>query len=233
MNADEITFSYANSEDIPALVRLEYRVAEGLPSPDMLVVDDESFYHRIIKEEGCIPLAWKQGELVAAACLRFPSAQEPGNWGRLCGLAPDQLGRVAHLESGYMLPEVRGLSVISRLVLPAMQRSIEQGRDIFASTAWPCNAGGLGALLSFGLRIRQICTLYGGKKRFVLLRTPEPRPLVEHLEQRIPCDDFAGHEALLREGWIGVGIEAPSEEQPLHFQVIYRKLWEVQGTTLR
>jgi len=201
------TFRTARPEDIPALVALEEDVEKSLPSRDMFATDGPEFYEPIVAGAGHILLAFDaSGRLAGVNVLRYPAPDDSENLGLDLGLSLEELGRVRHMESVFLRGDCRGCGLAFQLMQESIRLCEKDGRNISLATVWPRNAASLQLFFRLGFHIRAFAYKYGGRPRFILMRSPtplrfgEPATLAE-------ADDHAAHQRLLASGMAGTGFQ--------------------------
>ena len=215
------TFRSADLPDIAALVALEKAVEAALPSRDMFAIDDADFYVPIVKGDGHILLAFDDDqELAGVSVIRYPSSDDAENLGREAGLCGEDLLRVRHAESIFIRPDCGGCGLAGRLLRENLRLTEGSGRDLTFATIWPHNIPSLKLHLACGFHIMAFALKYGGKPRFVLMRSPSSPSLAEEV-QYASAGDFERHKRLLASGWAGTGCRVPARDEP---DIEYRRI---------
>ncbi|MEG2172133.1 MAG: GNAT family N-acetyltransferase [Desulfovibrionaceae bacterium] len=197
----------ATAADVESVLNLQARVVAGLTHPDMLYADDANFYRSIIAGRGQITLACHEERLVGCSVLRFPDVAGADNLGRDIGLSVNDLGRVAHLEAAYFLPEYRGRGLGQVLGRRNLDSAAAHERPLVCSTAWPGNTPSLKNLFTLGFRIRAIAEKYDGKLRFILMHTGLTVSNMGKASILVNALDSTGHEQALKRGLQGTGLK--------------------------
>ena len=217
----KFTFRTATAKDLGALVALERAVETALPNREMFAIDDEDFYVPIVGGAGHILLAFDQFQkLAGVSVIRFPEKDDPENLGLEVGLSGNDLSRVRHAESIFIRPDCGGMGLASRLLTDNLAYTDGVGRDFCFATIWPLNAPSLKLHLSCGFHIRAFALKYGGKPRFVLMRSPEPLSLSENVTY-VDAADSARHMELLGRHAVGTGCRLSSSGR---LEIAYRRL---------
>lgn len=217
----KFSFRSAESSDIDALVTLEKAVEAALPSRDMFAIDDADFYVPIAAGAGHILLAFDEAkELAGVSVIRYPSPDDAENLGLELGLGGDDLRRVRHAESIFIRPDCGGSGLAGRLLRENLRLTEDSGRDLTFATIWPHNIPSLKLHLACGFHIMAFALKYGGKPRFVLMRSPSSPSLAEEV-QYASAGDFERHKRLLASGWAGTGCRVAATGEP---DIEYRRI---------
>jgi len=217
----KFTFRSATPKDIGELVALERAVESALPSREMFAIDDEDFYVPIVEGSGHILLAFDQYQkLAGVSVIRFPAQDETENLGLEIGLSGNDLSRVRHAESIFIRSGCAGMGLASRLLTENLAYTDGAGRDLCFATIWPLNAPSLKLHLSCGFHIRAFALKYGGKPRFVLMKSPEPLSFSENVTY-VDAADSARHMELLGRHAVGTGCRLSSSGR---LEIAYRRL---------
>ena len=159
-------------------------------------------------------------ELAGVSVIRYPSPDDAENLGLTLGLCGDDLKRVRHAESIFIRPDCAGYGLAGRLLRENLQLTNDSGRDLTFATIWPYNTPSLKLHLACGFHIRAFALKYGGKPRFVLMRSPSSPPLAEEV-QYATAGDFELHKRLLASGWVGTGCHVLATGEP---SIEYRRI---------
>ncbi|WP_458400623.1 N-acetyltransferase family protein [Mailhella sp.] len=215
------TFRSATAKDLEALVALERAVEASLPNREMFAIDDEDFYVPIVEGAGHILLAFDQFQkLAGVSVIRFPALDDPENLGLEVGLSGKALCRVRHAESIFIRPDCGGMGLASRLLTDNLMYTDGVGRDLCFATIWPLNAPSLKLHLSCGFHIRAFALKYGGKARFVLMRSTKPLSFSENVTY-VDAADSVHHTELLERHAVGTGCRLNSSGT---LEIAYRRL---------
>lgn len=162
--------------------------------------EEPAFFEGLLAGRGTILGVREAGRLIAYGVLQHDLAagDDPRD---LLGLAAD--ARVAKLAGVGVAPDRRGHGLQRRLTRARVALAAEQGFGHLFATAAPANPVSWGNLMSEGFAIGALVVKYGGLRRFLLHRRPEPRPPAR---QWIAADDLAGVAAALSDGLAGVAF---------------------------
>ena len=132
--------------------------------------DSPDFFQRILAGDGAIlGLCTKEGALAAYSVLSLPKPDE-FHYGRLIELPEACWPQIAQLEGIGVDPQRHGQGIQKWLGLWRMNTAAELGYRHLCATAAPMNFYSWRNLLSLGLVIRGLHSLYGGFLRYVLHR---------------------------------------------------------------
>lgn len=217
----KFTLRSAEPSDIEALVELEKAVEAALPSRDMFAIDDADFYLPIVSGAGHILLAFDdEQELAGVSVIRYPSCDDAENLGLEAGLSGTDLQRVRHAESIFIRPDCAGHGLAGRLLRENLLLTEGSGRDLIFATIWPHNIPSLKLHLACGFHIRAFALKYGGKPRFILMRSPSA-PLFTEEAHYASAGDFETHKSLLSRGMAGTGcLISPAGETLIEYRGI-------------
>lgn len=157
----------ATGKDVDVILSVMDAAASGMAHPEYYVTDDREFVERHIEEEG-FTLLWKEkGETVGFLLVHLPGDGEE-NLGRDGEVPPEELCRVAHMESAAVLPRFQGNGLQKKLVAAAEELLRRRGIRYAFSTVHPENAPSLRSMRAQGYEIVQTKEKYGGKLRHIL-----------------------------------------------------------------
>lgn len=204
---------FLGKEDLPRIMALQEIVVQRLSRKDLLQALSREFMEFHIGAKGCIVGAFIQEELIAFCSAYFPDVDDrEWNLGYDLGLEdPDELRTVANLQMICIHPDYRGYGLGLRMsaTVIGIIRRLNRYRHLCA-TASPYNYWSLNILLNRGFGIRSIKLKYGGKLRCIAyqnLARPDAFPKTPDAIA-VRLTDIARQEELLKQGYIGVHIQA-------------------------
>lgn len=174
--SDTFTIRRAAANDLSGILSIIETAVRNTADSDWFVPDGGAFLARHLEERGFILVADSAGaEIAAYLVVRFPGMDED-NLGRELRLPPDELLRVAHIESTAVLPAFYGNRLQSRLAGEA-EACLSPGecRHLMA-TVHPNNHFSLNSMLRQGYRIVATVQKYGGLRRHILYKKLESNP---------------------------------------------------------
>lgn len=180
--------------------------------------DQPEFFAGVLAGGGAI-LGYEtaDGRLVAYGVLTLPEPLEE-HYGRLVGLSEQAWRDMAQLEGIAVAEGWRGQGLQRQLARWRIDTAAVLGLRHVCATAAPANFRSWGNLMTLGLGIRCLSTLYGGALRYVLHRDlGQPWPPAGAASRRVAVEDLAEQRRLLAGGAVAVAFAGGRCPQALLF----------------
>lgn len=148
-----------------AVCQVIQEVHDRMENKDLFVPCDLTYIEAHIEREGFILAAYAPtGKMAGNFIIRYPMEHED-NLGRDAHLPPEELQKVAHMESAVVLPEYRGNHLQSKMMQYAEQ-VIDTSRFCYLmATASPDNPASCKCMESNGYALIATKEKYGGLMR--------------------------------------------------------------------
>jgi len=197
------TMRFLEAEDLPRIMKLQGIVARNLPDHEMFRIDSEEYFKRHFSGAHNVIGVIAEEELSAYCVISFPGL-EGDNFGRDIGLKPEELSKVAHMETVAVHPAYRGNSLQRRIGRIHLDLLRTMDCEHILCTVSPKNYPSLRNLFFFDFTIRALKVKYGWMLRGILYKNirnpsrfvPTERVLVDH-------SDAEAQQKLIEKGYIG------------------------------
>ncbi len=166
-NQEDIVIRRGVPSDLRQMLSLQARTAELEPNRDRLQLDSEETTKGTLEGKGVAHLIEKNGTLVGYQLIRYPK-EEADNLGLDLGFSSDDLATVFHLETIYLLPEIRGLGFQVRLNQLGIETGKAEGFRHAMATVSPLNYPSLSNGLKLGLLGVRFALKYRNNPRIIL-----------------------------------------------------------------
>lgn len=171
-------FRRAGYEDLAGIMALMQEACGGVPDAQWFAGDDETVVRKHVEDEGFILLAESKKEDEEAdhrskpagfLMVRLPEAAAD-NLGCYLGLSPEEMKKVAHLETAVVSSAFRGRKLQYRLFCEAEQALKDSGCKYLMATVHPDNVYSLANMEKIGCKKAAEALKYGGKPRLIMYK---------------------------------------------------------------
>ncbi|WP_433957368.1 GNAT family N-acetyltransferase [Cytobacillus horneckiae] len=210
--------TYLQEKDIKAIMALQEEVIAALDNKSVLQPLLEEEFKYILKGKGLLIGAWIGEKLIAFRALLVPPIDEE-HLGLDVGI--EDLSKVIYQEISNVHPIYRGNHLQQKLAAILMDelKKDEHCFEYVCSTVAPFNFPSLKDKLSQGMEIAALKEKYGGRLRYVFVMEIHRKEAVEWKKsQQVPMKNTALQQALLAEGWRGVGMIVDGENSLIDFR---------------
>jgi hypothetical protein len=149
------------------MLSVQARIAELEPNRDRLQLDSEEVTRGTLEGKGVAHLVEKNGTLLGYQLLRYPK-EDADNLGLDLGFSSNDLATVFHLETIYLLPEIRGFGFQVRLNQLGIETAKAEGFRHAMATVSPLNYPSLSNGLKIGLLGVRFALKYQSNPRIIL-----------------------------------------------------------------
>lgn len=197
-----------NETHIPELTVLQQEVVDALPNKAILQPLDNEELSFILSGNGLMIGVFVEGKLIAFRALLEPMIDEE-HLGYDIGLKTEkELRKVLYQEISNVHPDYRGHGLQRTMAEIIMQQVDESKFHTVCATVMPGNIASLKDKFSQHMNIAALKLKYGGKLRYVFMKS---LPYKEHKwteEQFVPMDNTEAQQQLLKSGFIGISMRA-------------------------
>ncbi|HSI66709.1 MAG TPA: hypothetical protein VK947_04780 [Planococcus sp. (in: firmicutes)] len=195
------------AEDLPMVERVQQTVTDSLPEKATLQPLTREEFLFILNERGLLVGAFAEDRLIGFRALLIPEIDEE-HLGWDIGLPEEELPKVIYQEISVVLPEYRGNRLQQKLAEVIMKElpKLEKDYRYVCCTVAPMNIPSLKDKFSQNMHIAALKEKYGTMKRYVLMKDLENANPRYTDFQHTKLDDLEKQQALLAEGYAGVGF---------------------------
>lgn len=209
---DTARVQHLGPEDLPTLLALERAVRDsGVPEGFLMQKSDADLMAYLNGSVGRAYAVFERGRLSAAALMRMPrpgQSNAGGGFPRIS--ASDWARHTAFIESAMVAPDARGRGLHRALVDARLADARLAGMEWLASGAHLRNPSSWYGLIASGMTLVAARTDAQGHEVVGLLLPLNAAPFATDVQDRrsIARDDAPAHIAALKEGYLGIGVEA-------------------------
>ena len=197
-----------NETYIPELNVLQQEVVGALPNKALLQPLDNEELSFILRGNGLMIGVFVEGKLIAFRALLEPMIDEE-HLGYDIGLKTDEeLRKVLYQEISNVHPGYRGYSLQRTMAEIIMQQVDESKYNTVCATVMPGNIASLKDKFSQNMHIAALKLKYGGKLRYVFMKSLPYKGYEWTEEQFAPMDHTEAQQQLLKSGFIGISMKA-------------------------
>lgn len=219
-NGQTIRIQSLTMNDLLAIQSLQENVIAALPDTSFLQPLSEEEFGFILNGNGSMLGAFHEEELIAFRAMLEPEIDEE-HLGRDAGLSENELPSVLYSEISNVHPAYRG-NGLQKMLGKMLMEQVDTSRFRYVcTTVAPFNIASLKDKFSLGMHIISLKVKYGNLIRYTMMKELTDDPIeVNDLETiLIDMSYLERQQALLKEGWIGVGMRQEAEE----WKVIFKK----------
>jgi hypothetical protein len=194
-------------EDLPMIEKVQQTVIDSLSEKATLQPLTTEEFLFILNDRGLLVGAFAEDQLIGFRALLIPEVDEE-HLGWDIGLAEEELAKVIYQEISVVLPDYRGNRLQQKLAEVIMKElpMLDKNYRYVCCTVAPMNIPSLKDKFSQNMHIAALKEKYGTMKRYVLMKDLEdPAPHYKDF-QHAKLDDLDQQQALLAEGYVGVGF---------------------------
>lgn len=197
---------------IPELITLQQEVVDALPNKALLQPLDEEELRFILRGNGLMIGVFVDEKLIAFRALLQPMIDEE-HLGYDIGLKTDEdLRKVLYQEISNVHPDYRGYGLQRRMAEIIMQQVDETKFNVVCATVMPGNIASLKDKFSQKMHIVALKLKYGGKLRYVFMKSLPNKEYKWTEEQFVPMDNTEAQQQLLKTGFIGISMKADESD---------------------
>lgn len=215
---------FLNSSHLKEMLALQDFIKNELSDKRVFVPDDKDFLLKqvLMPNRGRAIGVFVNHSLIAFRTITFPGKNHH-NLGRDLKLTPQNLMKVAHLESTVVHPFFRGNGLQAKMLMPTLDIIKASGYSYVLVTISPFNYPSLSTIIKANFLIRDLKSrggVYNGKIRCLLFKDLNKSGLQEYQDiVSIPNSMTYKQEKLLKEGYVGFGLEKAANA----FNILYGK----------
>ncbi|MCM3743782.1 GNAT family N-acetyltransferase [Sporosarcina luteola] len=216
-NGQEVTIRHLVNEDIEAIMELQKKVIAFLEVTAFLQPLSEDEFLFILNGSGSMIGAFHNDRLIAFRAMLEPEIDEH-HLGKDAGLPDSELPSVLYSEITNVDPEYRGNS-LQRILGELLMENVDKDRHRYVfTTVAPFNIASLKDKISLGMHIISLGKKYGNLLRYTLMRDLREEKRLGALTVVADMSDTLEQQSLLKDGWIGVGLEEVDGKWKVKFQ---------------
>ncbi|WP_262173675.1 hypothetical protein [Saccharococcus sp. Marseille-Q5394] len=216
-NGQEVTIRSLVHKDLEIIMGLQEKVIASLEVTSFLQPLSEEEFLVIINGNGSMIGAFHNDRLIAFRAMLEPEIDEH-HLGKDAGLLDSELPSVLYSEVTNVDPEYRGNS-LQRILGELLMENVDKDRHryVFATVA-PFNIASLKDKFSLGMHIISLEKKYGNLLRYTLMKDLRENKRLSTLSVLADMADILKQQSLLKDGWIGVGLEEVDGTWVVKFQ---------------
>lgn len=196
-----------NKEYLGQIMKLQQDVILALNDQNTLQPLTEEEFAYILSGNGIMIGAFVHEVLIAFRALLFPQIDKE-HLGYDIGLAEESdLKRILYQEISNVHPNYRGFGLQKRLSKVIMQQVDYTKFDYVCATVAPYNIASLKDKFSQGMYIKALKKKYGGKLRYVFMKSLHNENQYEEASYNIMMNKIEEQQELLKKGYVGVSIK--------------------------
>src|SRR5690606_26632882 len=193
---------------IPELVTLQQEVVDALPDKAILQPLDNDELSFILSGNGLMIGVFVEEKLIAFRALLEPMIDEE-HLGYDIGLkTEEELRKVLYQEISNVHPDYRGYGLQRTMADIIMQQVDESKFNTVCATVMPGNIASLKDKFSQHMHIAALKLKYGGKLRYVFMKSLPYKGHEWTEEQFVPMKSTEAQQQLLKSGFIGISMKA-------------------------
>ncbi|MEK5078956.1 GNAT family N-acetyltransferase [Solibacillus sp. FSL W7-1436] len=193
---------------IPELVTLQQEVVNALPDKAILQPLDNDELSFILSGNGLMIGIFVEEKLIAFRALLEPMIDKE-HLGYDIGLeTEEELRKVLYQEISNVHPDYRGYGLQRTMADIIMQQVDESKFNTVCATVMPGNIASLKDKFSQHMHIAALKLKYGGKLRYVFMKSLPYKGHEWTEEQFVPMKSTEAQQQLLKSGFIGISMKA-------------------------
>jgi len=193
---------------IPELVTLQQEVVNALPDKAILQPLDNDELSFILSGNGLMIGVFVEEKLIAFRALLEPMIDKE-HLGYDIGLeTEEELRKVLYQEISNVHPDYRGYGLQRTMADIIMQQVDESKFNTVCATVMPGNIASLKDKFSQHMHIAALKLKYGGKLRYVFMKSLPYKGHEWTEEQFVPMKSTEAQQQLLKSGFIGISMKA-------------------------
>lgn len=217
-NGVEIVVKPLVLDDIEKILSLQQKVLDTLTTKSFLAALTEDDLTNIFQGNGTMIGAFSDDRLIAFRAMLQPEIDEE-HLGKDAGLDRSEWPLVIYQEISNVDPDFRGNGLQQYLGRLLMKQVDTERFKYVCATVAPFNIASLKDKFSHGLEIVALNEKYGGMLRYTLMKELTKNESGSASESRsIFMGDIEEQQAVLKEGWIGTGIEEIEGEWMVQYE---------------
>ena len=216
-NGQEVTIKELALRDLESIKELQEKVIASLEVASFLQPLSDEEFRFILNGNGSMIGAFHDDRPIAFRAMLEPEIDEH-HLGRDAGLPESELPFVLYSEVTNVDPEYRGNS-LQRILGELLMEHVDKDhhRYVFATVA-PFNIASLKDKFALGMHIIKLEKKYGNLLRYTLMKNLRDDVKTETLTVMVDMSDVMKQQALLEDGWIGIGLEKDDGAWKVQFQ---------------
>lgn len=201
-----------NETHIPQLKTLQLEVVNALENKATLQPLDEEELSYILNGNGVMIGVFIEGKLIAFRALLEPEINEE-HLGYDIGLTTEEeLKKVLYQEISNVHPDFRGFGLQRTMADIIMQQIDSTMFSIVCATVMPGNIASLKDKFSQGMYVVNLKLKYGGKLRYVFMKSLQQEVKKWSEEKFVPMNDTEGQQKLLKQGFVGLSMKKDDKD---------------------
>lgn len=165
----------AEPADLEEIYQIMRQAAALLENRDWYCIDTKEYIETHIADAklGQVWKAEEQGQTAAFFLVHYPENPDT-NMGHHLGLSPEELDRVAYMDSLAVCPAFRGRGLQFRLMQYGEEQLALTSRCHLMGTVHPDNVYSLNNFLKLGYKIIDTLPMYGSLPRHIMYKHIQP-----------------------------------------------------------
>lgn len=194
---------YLDDADLEDLLALQHRITATLPDGSLFRPVPPERHALYLRQRGRSAGAFRDGKLVAYACVQFPVPWDE-NQGRDLGLARESLDRICQMEGIGVDPAYRGHAIARSLNEMRLIYARNAGYTSAIATISPFNRYSLASFVPTGLLVKGLRRGEGSLLRYFVHDDMECDAVpLDGRWLAVETHDLETQDALLARGWWG------------------------------
>ncbi|MGG0669389.1 hypothetical protein [Sporosarcina koreensis] len=216
-NGQKVTIRELAHDDLHAIMTLQEKVIDNLTVASFLQPLSEEEFHYILDGNGTMIGAFHGSHLIAFRAMLEPEIDEH-HLGKDACLPASELPSVLYSEVTNVDPAYRGNS-LQRILGELLMENVDTNRHryVFATVA-PFNIASLKDKFTLGMYIISLEKKYENLLRYTLMIDLQDNEKTGSLTAMADMSDVLEQQSLLKDGWVGVGLEEADGSWKVKFQ---------------
>ncbi len=216
-NGQKVTIRELAHDDLHAIMTLQEKVIDNLTVASFLQPLSEEEFHYILDGNGTMIGAFHGSHLIAFRAMLEPEIDEH-HLGKDACLPDSELPSVLYSEVTNVDPAYRGNS-LQRILGELLMENVDTNRHryVFATVA-PFNIASLKDKFTLGMYIISLEKKYENLLRYTLMIDLQDNEKTGSLTAMADMSDVLEQQSLLKDGWVGVGLEEADGSWKVKFQ---------------
>lgn len=216
-NGQEVTIRDLALSDLEAIKDLQGNVIASLEVTSFLQPLSDDEFRFILNGNGSMIGAFHDDRLIAFRAMLEPEIDEH-HLGKDAGLSDSDLQSVLYSEVTNVDPAYRGNS-LQRILGELLMENVDTNRHryVFATVA-PFNIASLKDKFALGMHIISLEKKYNNLLRYTLMKEMLKTERAGSLTVMADMSDVIEQQGLLKDGWVGIGLEETDGIWKVKFQ---------------
>jgi len=194
---------FLNPDDLDQILELQDFIVANLNDWDLFRFDDYDYWRNHFTIEDSVMGVRVENRLIAYHVFSVPTHKSE-NLGHAIGLSPDNLSKVAHLETVGVHPAFKSNHLQIKMLEHTLKVLIQKNYPHICATVSPRNHRSLETLFGFGFMIKGFASMYQGRLRAIVYKNLEATHCPQCADPiEVHADDIEKQEQLHLMGYAG------------------------------